>query len=298
MRSHDIFLALIVAVLWGFNFIVMKVGIEEIHPILFVTIRSIFAFFPLIFFVKKPPVSWYVIFALGASIGIFKFLFILLGIHFGLCGPMTSLILQSQAFFTILFAFFLMAERPRSYQIFGMLIAFSGVAFVGYDQLCLGTSAGMLCALGAAASWGISNVLIKKTANKTPINMVSLMVWISIIPPIPLFMITCWMDGFWETIGTIRQVSLFTYSTLLYSALFSGVAGYALWGYLLQKYPTPLVTPFSMLVPIVATIFSVLIFHDSFSFNMFISTVLVMTGVLINQFFPYIIKKIRQPNAR
>lgn len=283
MHIKDIIIAIGVAILWGFNFVVMKVGIIEIPPILFVATRSLFAIFPLIFFIPKPPVSWNLIIGIGFFLGILTFLFILLGLHLGISGTLTCLVVQSQAFFTVIFAVLFLGERFKFYQILGMIISFLGILVIGLDQFWMGSLLGICCVLIGAASWGFSNILIKKAGNPN-INMFDLIIWASLIPPIPLILYAIYMDGIPEILYVFSNAGILSYGTLIYSGLISGVLGYALWGYLLKKYTTGSVASFSMLVPVFATCFSVPIFNETFTNYMILGGAFVAVGLMVNQF--------------
>ena len=291
MYFKDILLAIFVALLWGFNFVVMKVGIQEIPPILFVATRSLFAIFPLIFFIPKPSVSWRMIIGIGCFLGILTFLFILMGLHLGITGTLTSLVVQTQAFFTVIFAFLFLGERFKFYQILGMIISFTGILVIGLDQFWMRSFFGIICVLLGAASWGWANVLMKK-AGVSNINMFHLMVWVSLIPPVPLILYAIYMDGVPEILYVFSNASMLSYGTLIYSGMISGVLGYALWGYLLKKYSASSVASFSMLVPVFATCFSVPIFHETFTTSMILGAIFVALGLMVNQFLPKLMRKV------
>ena len=130
MKPADIPLALIVVVIWGLNFIVINIGLQDLPPILFVALRFVVAALPLAFFVARPAVP----FRLLAGYALFQFAaqFTLLfyGLQFGFPPGLASLVIQLQAFFTIGFGVLLLGERPRPSQLLGALIAFCGIGLV------------------------------------------------------------------------------------------------------------------------------------------------------------------------
>lgn len=294
MTLKDILIAIAVAVLWGFNFVAMKVGIKEIPVVLFVALRALLSFFPWVFFFPRPPISWTLLIGIGLCIGTIKFSFIGMGIACGLCATIGGLLLQSQAFFSVLLAVLFLKEHPKMHEIVGMIISFLGILFIGFHAFGGETFSGILFVLGAALSWGVANILIKIAGTqKDPtksFSMLSLIVWINIVPPLPLFGIACYSEEI--HIGTIlAQASLLSYAGALYSAIISGILGYALWAYLLKKYPTAVVTPFSMLIPVTATLFAIPIFNDPFTLEEGIGSLIVAVGLGINQFYPLMKKR-------
>ena len=125
MRLSDILLAISVAAVWGFNFVVIRMGIDAFPPLLFSALRFTFAALPLVFFLPKPNVSWGIILGIGLILGVIKFALLFIGMDVGLSAGLASLVLQSQAFFTVILASIFLAERPSPLQVTGILVAFA-----------------------------------------------------------------------------------------------------------------------------------------------------------------------------
>lgn len=295
MSLRDVFLAIGIAFIWGFNFVAMKVGIQEIPTLLFVALRATLSCLPWIFFFPRPPVSWALLIGIGICIGMTKFSLLGVGIICGLCGPTASLLLQSQAFFSVILAILFLKERPRMHEIWGMVVAFLGILVIGVHAFGGVTFLGLLAVLGAAFAWGTANILIKiagtQKESAQDFSMLSLIMWINIVPPLPLLGFTYYTEGdhIWEI---LKNASLLSYGAVLYSALISGIIGYALWGYLLKKYPTAIVTPFSMLIPITVTLFTIPLFNDPFTLEEGIGCLFITIGLGINQFYLGIRKRV------
>lgn len=121
MPIRDILLAILVVALWGFNFVVIKVGVAEIPPLLLTGLRYLFAAIPLIFFIRRPATSWSNIVGYGLSLGVLMFGLLFVGMKLGVNASMSSIIPQLQVFFTMGFAALLLGEKPKTWQIFGAL---------------------------------------------------------------------------------------------------------------------------------------------------------------------------------
>jgi drug/metabolite transporter (DMT)-like permease len=78
MRWIHIFLAILVMGIWGFSFVAMEEGLNDMPPLLLCGLRFLLTTFPAIFFIKKPEVSWKII----ASYGIFMFVLICQNLFF------------------------------------------------------------------------------------------------------------------------------------------------------------------------------------------------------------------------
>src|SRR5438445_99407 len=96
MKFHHILFAVLVMAIWGGNFVVIKIGMDEVPPLFFGALRFLSASLPLLFFIKKPPVSWLIIISIGMALGVAKMAFMFVGINVGVSPGLASLILQTQ----------------------------------------------------------------------------------------------------------------------------------------------------------------------------------------------------------
>src|SRR5688572_27026724 len=131
MRIFHVLLALLIVVIWGFNFVVIKVALMDIPPLSLCCIRFFLAALPAVFFVKRPQVPWPYIIGFGITMFALQFTLVFASIHMGLPSGLASLLLQTQAFFTIILAYLILGEEARPTQIIGALIAFIGIGIVG-----------------------------------------------------------------------------------------------------------------------------------------------------------------------
>ena len=157
MSVKDMLLALCVVVAWGVNFVVIKLGLQGMPPFLLAGLRFTLVAFPAIFFVRRPPIPlrWLVVYGMTISFGQFAFLF--LAIKLGMPAGLASLVLQAQAFFTLLLGALLLAERLRWNHIVGIIIATLGMFLLATAGMEGQTSAGitlttMMLTLSAALS--------------------------------------------------------------------------------------------------------------------------------------------------
>ncbi|GID31759.1 EamA family transporter [Paractinoplanes brasiliensis] len=244
MRPRDIGLAVAVMAIWGFNFVMIDVGLDHFPPLLFNALRFTLAAFPAVLFAGRPQVPWRWIVAVGLILGVSKFSLLFAGMAAGMPAGLSSLVLQSQAVFTMVFAVLLLRERPRPVQIAGLLVAVAGVGLVATR---MGAAFGaFLLIVGAAACWGLSNIATRKAS---PPDTLRFMIWVSAVASIPLIGLTLLVDGASADLAALRSFDLPALGSLVYVALISTLAGFAVWGRLMQTYGASTVAPFSMLVP-------------------------------------------------
>jgi len=285
LSKRDIGIGLIIAVLWGLNFTAIKLGLADMPPLLLATIRLIIVCIPAIFFLPKPPVGWRQLIALGLTMNVGQFAFLFVGIKLGMPAGLSSLVHQSQAFFTLVFAALILGERWKWNNILGLIIAAGGMVVVGSQQSGSMTAAGFWLTLCASSSWGMGNVIIRRASKDTPpFSMLSLVVWASAVAILPLGLLSLLFEGpaVWKTAW--ESLNWVTLGSIVYLAYFASLCGYGLWGRLLSHYPAAIVAPFSLLVPIIGMSSAVLLLKETFSLWQIIGAILVMLGLAVNIF--------------
>lgn len=281
MPIAHIFLALMVAIIWGINFLFVEVSLKEFPPLLLCATRFTLASIPAIFFFKLPAVP----FRLVATYGLFmfglQFLLLFMGMYLGMTAGMASIIAQVQVFFSLFFAAIFIGEKPHSWQIIGALISFVGIGIVGlhFDQNV--TFFGTCFILAAAATWGAGNLITKKAP---PINMMALVVWGSFVAAVPMDLLSLLIEGPKSMIACYLHVSWHGIVAVLYIVYASTWIGYGVWNWLLSRYPVGMVVPYTLLVPIVGLTSSILILGEPFALWKLYASLLVLIGLAINVF--------------
>jgi O-acetylserine/cysteine efflux transporter len=192
MPFSHVLLAVLVAIIWGINFIFIKLSLDEFSPLLLCTLRFLLASVPAIFFIKPPAVPFRIVILYGVVMFALQFAFLFMGMHLGMTPGMASLIVQTQVFFSMFFAAIILGERPRIGQVLGALVAFVGIGLVALHLDQDISILGFLCILAAAAIWGIGNLITKKISQ---VNMISLVIWGCFVASIPMILLTLIFEG-------------------------------------------------------------------------------------------------------
>jgi O-acetylserine/cysteine efflux transporter len=289
MSVKDMLLALCVVVAWGVNFVVIKLGLQGMPPFLLAGLRFALVAFPAIFFVRRPPIPlrWLVVYGMTISFGQFAFLF--LAIKLGMPAGLASLVLQAQAFFTLLLGALLLAEKLRWNHIVGIIIATLGMFMLATAGMEGQTSAGitlttMMLTLSAALSWGLGNITNKIIMRNRSVPIMSLVVWSALVPIIPFFACSLLFDGQAAIVNSLLNIGLQTVLALFYLAFVATIIGYAIWGNLLSRYETWRVAPLSLLVPVVGIITAALVLDEHLSGQQMLGAVVIILGLLVNVF--------------
>jgi O-acetylserine/cysteine efflux transporter len=288
MSPKDLLLALVVVLAWGVNFVVIKVGLHGVPPLLLGALRFVLAAFPAVLFVKRPklPLRW--LLAYGATISFGQFAFLFTAMYVGMPAGLASVVLQAQAFFTLVFAAIFLGERFHAQNVIGLAIAAGGLALIGL-QSSSGTAAGaqamtvagFVLTLCAACMWALGNIVTKKVGK---VDLVGLVVWASLIPPLPFLALSYFMEGPQRIEGALMGIGAHSIGAIVYLAFVATILGYSLWSRLLSKYPASQVAPFSLLVPIVGLASAAVLLGERLTAAQIGGAALVMAGLAVNVF--------------
>ena len=294
MAPKDLLLALIVIVVWGLNFVVIKVGLDGLPPMLLGGLRFALVALPAVFLIRRPqlPLRWLI--AYGATISLGQFAFLFEAMAHGMPPGLASLVLQAQAFFTLFFAAAFLGEKLRAASLVGLLVAAGGLALIGLDSSRPTPLLAVLLTLCAASMWAMGNIITRRFGK---IDLVALVIWGALIPPIPFFALSLWLEGPALIEQSLRNISLHSLLSLCYLAFVATLLGYSLWGTLLSRYPAGKVAPFSLLVPVIGLASSALLLGERLGPLQWLGGALVMSGLAINVFGPVLWRRLQPARA-
>ena len=272
LRTRDLLAALVVVVLWGLNFVVMKWGLQSFSPFQLGAARYVCAALPLALLVRPPRVHWRWVLLFGMFQGVGQFGFLFVGLKVGMTAGLASVLLQTQVFFTALFGFALLGEKPGRPLKWGMVLAAlglacfamnylgpapdaSGAATGSLSQASVTTLAGLVLTLCGAAMWAASNVVARLAQQQSPgYDPLAFVIWSSLVPVLPFVALSAALDpdaARWLQWQTFVDVPWTAWAAVAYLGWAATITGYALWTQLLQRYPANRVAPFSLAVPVV-----------------------------------------------
>ena len=287
MTRKDGLLALLVVVVWGLNFVVIKVGLHNMPPLMLAGLRFLLVAFPALFFVARPKIPFRLLLSYGLTISFGQFAFLFCAINFGMPAGLASLVLQAQAFFTIILGALVFGERLQGKQLAGIALAVVGVLVLAEASLNGQHVAllGFLLTLAAAFCWASGNIFNKKIMQlETRPAVMSLVVWSALIPILPFMAASYLLDGPTVMLHSLVTLDLTTILSLIYLAFVATIVGYGIWGALLGRYETWRVAPLSLLVPVVGIASAALLLDEKLGALQLVGALLVMAGLYINVF--------------
>jgi O-acetylserine/cysteine efflux transporter len=283
MTTRDTLLVLAVVIVWGVNFVAIRWGVDEVPPLLLTALRYAVAALPAVFFIKRPKVALGILVAYGFAVGVGQFGLLFSAIKLGMPAGLSSLVIQLQAFFTIALAVLFLKERPTLSSLLGAAVAFVGIGVIASERLGGAALVPFLMTIAAAAAWGIANIVTKRAGK---IDMLAFVVWSSLVPPVPLYLLSLAFEGPGAVPVALSQITLTGIGSLLFIGWVSTLFGYGAWSVLLARYPASTVAPFTLLVPVTGIGASALLLGERVSGFETIGCVLIFIGLLVNVFGP------------
>ena len=277
MKPADVFIAVLVAVIWGLAFVASRIALDEFPPELMTALRFAIAATPCLF-VRKPDVSWPLLIAISLSLFLGQFLAQAFAIAKGVPVGLSSVIVQSQALFTIAFAALLFREWPSRVQAAGIGIATLGLLMiggtVGYDFSVAAFAVLMI----SPVSFAVGNLLLRRARH---VRMFDLFAWLCLAAAVPLLALALVNNGPLPTWQAISHMSATGFTCMIFLGGVSTSIAYWLWGRLLRDYPAAQVVPFALLVPFVGSAASSVVFGERFGPLRLAGMVTVIGGIAV-----------------
>jgi O-acetylserine/cysteine efflux transporter len=285
MRWRDRLIALVIVIVWGFNFVVIKWGVSGVPPFLLGGLRFSAVVALAIFFVPRPAISWRWLAIYGLCVGFLQFACLFSAIRVGMPPGLASIVQQSQALFTLLIARLWQKERFSGWQLTGLLIGGSGLWLIGGVGVANIPFLGFALTLLGSLAWAISNVIVRAMVRSgSRPDMLGITVWSGLFPIVPFFLVAALFESdriIWTDVLTVK--SLFAVG---YLGLVATLFGYGQWSRLLSRHPANLVAPYGLLLPLFAVVFSRLVLGEQLSFWQLTGGAVLLLGLAVNVLGP------------
>ncbi|MGE3262344.1 MAG: EamA family transporter [Bacteriovoracia bacterium] len=281
MQPKDLLLGLLVMAIWGFNFVAIRIGLHDIPPILLCALRFLLSALPAVFFFPRPKGSWSLLFGFAIFTFALQFSFLFVGMQLGMPAGLASLIGQFQVFFTMGLALWFFGEKPSRWKLSGAFISFLGILIVAANFHGSANLIGLMLSLLAALAWAFGNMYSKKISAQSSLALV---VWGSLLASPFLIVLSLLVDGPAAIAAAFQHLTWTAAGAIAYIVYLSTYVGYSLWGYLLNRYPTATVAPFSLLVPVFGFLGAHFALGEEFPLWKLFASALVVLGLMFNLF--------------
>ncbi len=285
LSPRDLLLTLAVVAVWGYTFVPIKVALAEVPPFALAALRFLLAAIPLVLFVRRPAMPWRYVIGYGVAIGVLQFGLLFLGMKLGMPAGLSSLVIQLQVFFTIGLAVALEGDRLQRHHLLGATIAAVGIVLLAAHRVASGPSGtlvGFVLVIAAAFAWAAGNIIAKRGAGTHAPDMFALVVWSSLVPPLPLAILSYATEGGSAALSTIATMSPIAWGCVAIMAYGATLFGFGSWNALLHRYPTALISPFALLIPVSGLASGALLLGEGLAPLQAVGALLVFAGLAIN----------------
>ena len=276
-------LALAVVAVWGTNFVIIKVALSALPPLLLGVLRFALAFLPAALLIPRPAVPWRKLAAYGVLIGAGQFGLLYLALNGHIAPGLASLVVQVQVFFTIGLAMAADGERMRASQWLALALATAGIVVIAAHTGGDITLLGLAMVLLAALAWACGNQVARTMGR---VKMLGVVVWSSAFALPPLLALTLWFEGPTRITQGLLAADATVWAAVVWQALGNSLFGYAAWGWLLVRHPAATIAPMALLVPVFGMGASALLLAEALPAWKLGAAALVMAGLAINLFGP------------
>ena len=285
LARRDLLLTLAVVTVWGYTFVPIKVALTEVPPFTLAAVRFLLAALPMVFSIRPPQMPWRDVVAYGFAIGVCQFGLLFLGLKLGMPAGLSSLVIQLQVFFTIGLAVAFAGDRFHRHNLVGAVIALAGMLVLAAYKVASGVSGpviGFALVIGAAIAWAAGNIIAKHAAGEHGADMFALTVWSSLAPPLPLAALGYAFEGGAAIADAVAGMSLLAWGCVLVMSYGATLFGFGSWNALLHRYPTALISPFALLIPVSGLASGALFLGESLAPVQFAGAAVVFAGLVVN----------------
>jgi O-acetylserine/cysteine efflux transporter len=284
VTRRDSLLAVLVAVVWGVNFVVIEAGLDGVPPLLLLAARFLLVALPLVVVVPRPREGWRVVVLVGLFMSLGQFSLLYVALHLGMPPGLASLVLQAQVILTIALAAVVLQERPSRRQVAGVLVGGLGLLVVAVDRGASASVVPLLVTLGAALSWAVGNVVSRRARVRAGLPLV---VWSALVVPVPALLLSLAVDGPDVVARVVTHLPAPAVLATVYTVYGASLFGFVVWNGLLGRYPAGAVVPYVLLVPPVGMTAAWLVRGERPSLLAVAGGVLVLAGVAVATLRPW-----------
>lgn len=269
---HIVVLVCIMAV-WSFNFIVMKWGVAEMPPLLFMALRFAIVALVLVPFAPLPRGQWRPLLLLSFNLGALHFAFMIIGIVLTPAST-TVLIQQLQVPVASLLAALFLGDRLGWRRFAGLVVTLTGtVVVLGAPDLTAPWWSQALV-LGAALCWAVATIQIKLLHGLSPMTLNA---WMALLALPQLLLLSFILEA--GQVEALRALSWDGAFAILYNSLVIVLIGYGTWYWMLKRYDVNQVMPFTLLMPPMGVLFAVVFLDEPMGWGLLIGGAITLVGV-------------------
>jgi O-acetylserine/cysteine efflux transporter len=273
MKPADVAIAVVLMAIWGSNFVIAKVGLDEFPPVLFVALRFAAVAALLLPFVAMPRGRLREVFLLSVTLALLHFPLMLTGMKY-VDASIAAITVQTQVPFSALLAALFFGDRLGWRRALGMGFAIAGVAIlVGEPR-----EGSVLWAVGlivlASMVWAVAALQMKRL---TSVDTFSVNAWMALFAtPMLLGMSFLLEDG---QVASVAAASWAAWGSVAFQSVAIVIVSYGLWFRLLRRYSVNQTMPYTLLVPVFGVLTGVVFRGEPVTWHLILGGLATVIGV-------------------
>ena len=277
MTFKDTLIASLVPIFLGFGFVIAKPAMEHFPPILLMGLRFTFAASILIWWFPIPRGYLKQIFIASLIANTLQYSVTYTGLNL-IDASAAVLLVQTEVPFGVLFAYFMLKEKPTIRSLIGITVAFVGVYILTGSPNLEGKFLGIFLTILGSAIWALGQVLVKPLSKE--INPLALVAWLAIFSGPILIFLSSILDG--NTISYIKSANFNSWAIAFYLGFFMQPVTYGCFYYVLKNNPLYKVLPIvTMGIPLTGLLAAILLLGEKPTTELYLGGFIILIGVIL-----------------
>ena len=277
MTFKDTLIASLVPIFLGFGFVIAKPAMEHFPPILLMGLRFTFAASILIWWFPIPRGYLKQIFIASLIANTLQYSVTYTGLNL-IDASAAVLLVQTEVPFGVLFAYFMLKEKPTIRSLIGIGVAFIGVYILTGSPSLDGKFLGIGLTILGSAIWALGQVLVKPLSKE--IAPLTLVAWLAIFSGPILIFLSAILDG--NTINYIKSANFNSWAIAFYLGFFMQPVTYGCFYYVLKNNPLYKVLPIvTMGIPLTGLLAAILLLGEKPTTELYLGGFIILIGVIL-----------------
>ena len=277
MTFKDTLIASLVPIFLGFGFVIAKPAMEHFPPILLMGLRFTFAASILIWWFPIPRGYLKQIFIASLIANTLQYSVTYTGLNL-IDASAAVLLVQTEVPFGVLFAYFMLKEKPTIRSLIGITVAFVGVYILTGSPNLEGKFLGIFLTILGSAIWALGQVLVKPLSKE--ISPLTLVAWLAIFSGPILIFLSSILDG--NTINYIKSANFNSWAIAFYLGFFMQPVTYGCFYYVLKNNPLYKVLPIvTMGIPLTGLLAAILLLGEKPTTELYLGGFIILIGVIL-----------------
>jgi O-acetylserine/cysteine efflux transporter len=275
LSGRDLAFLIGINLIWGLNLIASKIGVGQFPPILFTALRFGSVALILIPFLRIHPGQMRTLACAALLTGPAAFALLFLGVYLVKDASMVAIASQMGVPFSTLLSVWLLGETIRWRRRLGIVLAFGGIAIIGFDPRAFDYWEGLMLVVASCFFGSLGLIFVKRMKD---IKALELQAWIAIVGgPVLLLLSLILEDNQWNAVVNADWNG---WLALAFTTVMSSLIAHTGWYYLVSRYPVTSLSPLTLLSPLFGVFFGVTLLHDQLTTRMLIGGAVTLLGVL------------------